>query len=69
VQAKLNDVKRDLKDIAIMKQQAGQVTRNQKELDRLKQEIATIETDLSTTGSTKTADDVQAELNTLSEQL
>jgi DNA repair protein RAD50 len=49
-----------------MKQHATHVSRTQKELDRLKNEIATIEHDLSATGSTKTADDVQAELDTLS---
>jgi DNA repair protein RAD50 len=52
-----------------MKQHANHVSRTQKELERLKQEIINIETDLSATGSTKTADDVQLELDALSDNM
>ena len=66
---KLNDLKRQLKDIVVLKEHASNVSRTQKELERLKQEIASIENDLLATGSTKTADDVQAELDALTENL
>ena len=66
---KLNGLKRELKDIVVLKEHASNVSRTQKELERLKQEIASIENDLLATGSTKTADDVQAELDALTENL
>jgi DNA repair protein RAD50 len=62
---KLNDLKRELKDILTLKQHASTVSRLQKELERLKHEITSIEDELSGTGSTKTADDVQAELDAI----
>ncbi len=52
-----------------MKQHASHVSRTQKDLERLKLEIASIERDLSETGSTKTADDVQEELDVLSAEM
>ncbi len=52
-----------------MKQHAAHVSRTQKDVERLKQEIANIEADLSATGSTKTADDVQEELDALSAEM
>ena len=52
-----------------MKQHASHVARTQKELTRLKQEIVNIEKDLSVTGSIKTADDVQLELDELSDKM
>lgn len=61
----LREAKKDIKDISIMKQHASQVSRNQRDIERLKQEISEIETNLSATGSTKTADDVQLELDTI----
>ena len=41
----------------------------QKDIERLKREISTIESELMVTGSTKTADDLQEELDTLSNQM
>ncbi|KDQ62331.1 hypothetical protein JAAARDRAFT_66083 [Jaapia argillacea MUCL 33604] len=66
---RLNEVKRELRELATMKQQATHVSRNQKDVDRLRREIAAIEDSLSSTGSTKTPDDVQAELDSLSTSL
>lgn len=45
------------------------MSRTQKELERLRQEIAGLEAELSVTGSTKTADDVQAELDNLANDM
>jgi DNA repair protein RAD50 len=65
----LNDLKRELKDIQSMKQHAGHVSRTHKEIDRIQQEIKNIEAELLDTGSVRTADDVQVELDALSGQL
>jgi DNA repair protein RAD50 len=63
---KLNELKKQLKDISLMKQHAIHITRTQREAERLEEEISALETDLSATGSTKTADEVQIELDVLS---
>ncbi|TFY67850.1 hypothetical protein EVJ58_g1346 [Rhodofomes roseus] len=65
-QNELDKVTRELKDIAALRQQASLVSQLQKDIERLKREISTIESELMTTGSTKTADDLQEELDTLS---
>ena len=60
---------RDLKDIATMRQHAASVSKAQKDIQWLKQEIAALESDLVATGSTKTADDVQRELDQVKDEL
>jgi len=62
----LAELKRQLKDISSMKQHATNVTRAQKEADRLQKEITDLESELRLTGSTKTAEEVQVELDVLS---
>jgi hypothetical protein len=62
-------MKKLLKDISSMKQHAGHVTRTQLEANRLQDEISNLETELLATGSTKTADDVQAELDALASDM
>lgn len=52
-----------------MKQQASLVTKTLKDIERIVQEIKLLENDLETTGSAKTADDVQDELNALADSL
>lgn len=52
-----------------LKQHVITILRLQKELERSSQETVSLESDLSSTGSTKTADDVQAELDILSGEL
>jgi len=52
-----------------MKLHAGHVARTQKEADRLREEISSIESDLKSTGSTKTADEVQVELDALADDM
>ena len=66
---KFEGLKRESKDIQVLKQQAAHVSRSQKDVDRLQQEIASIEEELKATGSTRTADDVQEELDDLSTKL
>lgn len=52
-----------------MKQHAAMMTKTLKDIDRASQDVKTIESDLATTGSTKTADDVQIELDSISNEL
>lgn len=66
---KVNDIKKDIRDIATLKQHGATITKNQSEIERLKTEIANLEEELSSTGSSKTADDVQTELDTLSNEM
>ena len=68
-QEKADKVARELKDIAALRQQANSVSQLQKDMERLKREIGTIESELMVTGSTKTADDLQEELDTISNQM
>ncbi|KAJ7935649.1 hypothetical protein B0H13DRAFT_485765 [Mycena leptocephala] len=62
---KIEDLKRDLRDIRTLKTHAQTVTRLQKELKRANEAVANIEKQLSSTGSTKTVDEVQNELDEL----
>ncbi|KAF7365212.1 DNA repair protein rad50 [Mycena venus] len=65
VSEKVEDLKRDLRDIRNLKTHAQTVSRLQKELKRANEEVADAERQLSATGSTKTLDDVQNELDDL----
>ncbi|KAH7924955.1 hypothetical protein BV22DRAFT_469854 [Leucogyrophana mollusca] len=63
---KLSVIKKELREIAALKQHASSVSRNQSDSERLQAEISSLEEDLAATGNTKTADDVQVELDELS---
>lgn len=52
-----------------MKQLANNVSRMQKEIKRLKDEISMLENDLSHTGSTKTIEDLQTEIEAISGEM
>ncbi|KAJ7109736.1 hypothetical protein C8R43DRAFT_904551 [Mycena crocata] len=65
ISEKMDDVKRDLRDIRTLKNHAQTVSRLQKEIKKAKEVVAEIEQQLSATGSTKTADEVQSELDEL----
>ncbi|KAI0771249.1 hypothetical protein BD413DRAFT_604552 [Trametes elegans] len=67
--AQLSEVTRDLKEIAAMQQHAASVSKAQKDIARLKQEITALENDLLASGTAKTADEVQAELDKVSADL
>jgi hypothetical protein len=58
-----------MKDMSVMKQAANHVSRTQKDISRLRDEISSIEKELAATGSTRTADDVQLELDALSVEM
>ncbi|KAF5382729.1 hypothetical protein D9615_002851 [Tricholomella constricta] len=65
----LDTVKRELKDILVLKDHVKAVIRLQADIGRAETDIANLESDLLTTGSTKTADDVQVELDEASAEL
>ncbi|KAF9783547.1 AAA domain-containing protein [Thelephora terrestris] len=67
--AKLNDVKRELKDLASMKNHSANVSKATKDIERISQEVKNLETDLEATGSSRTADDVQNQLNEVTANL
>ena len=69
VSEKLEAINRQLKDIQILKQQAANIGRLQKEIERAKQEVSQLESSLLATGSTKTAEDVQNEISQLTAEL
>ena len=52
-----------------LKLQAANITRLHKDVERLKEEIEEIEHDLSATGSTKSTDDLQAEIEKMTDQM
>ncbi|KAF8895513.1 hypothetical protein BD779DRAFT_1640508 [Infundibulicybe gibba] len=66
---KLNEIKEQLKDVLMLKQYAATITRLNKELNRAADEVRTLESDLASTGSTKTADDVQIQLDNLATEI
>ncbi|KAF7792625.1 hypothetical protein EIP86_003722 [Pleurotus ostreatoroseus] len=59
---RLNNVKKELREIAGLKEHAVSVSRTHQEIQRLQREITSLENDLLSTGSTKTVDDVQSAL-------
>ena len=56
-------------EIESLKQQTLSISRLNGEIERLKNEASDLETELSMTGTTRTADDVQDELNQLKTKL
>ncbi|OAX38147.1 hypothetical protein K503DRAFT_770797 [Rhizopogon vinicolor AM-OR11-026] len=66
---KLDDLKKEIREIASLKQSASTVSRNQSDTERLKTEIGNLEAELSATGTIKTGDDVQSELDVLSNEI
>ncbi|KAI0269907.1 hypothetical protein BC834DRAFT_819813 [Gloeopeniophorella convolvens] len=66
---RLQTLKKELKDLVALRQHASNVSRLHGDCKDLKREISTIENTLAATGSKKTADDVQQELDDLSAEL
>ena len=52
-----------------MRQHAANVSKIIKDIERVSQEVKNLETDLEATGSSRTADDVQNQLNDVSTNL
>ena len=66
---KLNDLKREIKDISFLKQHAATVSSTLSQITALKRDISALENDLSSSGSKRTVDDVQGELDVVSDKL
>ncbi|KAG0697633.1 P-loop containing nucleoside triphosphate hydrolase protein [Suillus ampliporus] len=66
---RLTDLKKDIREVVSLKQSASTVSRNQSDTERLKSEIRNLEAELAATGSVKTGDDVQRELDVLSNEI
>lgn len=62
----LSECKKQLKELSSLKQHAITVSEAQRDLERAKEDISNLETELSATGSAKTTDEVQIELDALS---
>ncbi|KAI9509211.1 P-loop containing nucleoside triphosphate hydrolase protein [Russula earlei] len=69
VNEKLQAIKKELKELASLRQHAVNVSRLHTDCKDLRKEISNVENSLAVTGSTKTADDVQQELDALSVDL
>jgi DNA repair protein RAD50 len=66
---RLQALKKELKELLSLRQHAVNVSRLYNECQDLRKEISNVENSLAATGSTKTADDVQQELDELSAEL
>jgi DNA repair protein RAD50 len=66
---KLQALKKDLKELVSLRQHAINVSRLHNDCKDLRKDISSVENSLAVTGSTKTADDVQQELDELSAEL
>jgi DNA repair protein RAD50 len=62
-------LKKELKDLVSLRQHAVNVSRLHGDCKDLRKEISSVENSLAATGSKKTADDVQQELDELSMEL
>ncbi|KAG9312669.1 hypothetical protein JVU11DRAFT_7085 [Chiua virens] len=60
---------KEIHDVSMLKQHAVAITKNHSEIERLKTEIAHLKEELSSTGTSKTPDDVQTELDSLSNEM
>ncbi|KAH8998513.1 hypothetical protein EDB92DRAFT_1835583 [Lactarius akahatsu] len=66
---KLQALKKELRDLASLRQHAVNVSRLHNDCNELRREISNVENSLAVTGTKKTADDVQQELDQLSAEL
>jgi DNA repair protein RAD50 len=66
---KLQGLKKELKELVSLRQHAINVSRLHSDCKGLRKEISSVESSLAATGSAKTADDVQQELDELSAEL
>lgn len=69
VNEKLQVLKKELKELISLRQHAVNISRLHSDCKDLRREISTVENSLAATGSKKTADDVQQELDELSAEL
>lgn len=65
----MSKLRRQQKELSVLKQHASSVARAQKDIEGLESDVAALETELTATGSTRTADDVQQEIAKLSSEM
>lgn len=65
----LESSKQLIRSLGTLKVSVGTISRLRKEIERAESEVNDLETELSLTGSTKTVEDVQNELNNLTSEL
>lgn len=65
----MDELRRELKGLVTLKQHSANISDTQKSVDQTTKEISNLETELSATGSTKTTDDVQIELDKLAGEM
>lgn len=66
---KLQALKKELRDLVSLRQHAVNLSRLYNDCNNLRKEISNVENSLAATGTKKTADDVQQELDQLSAEL
>jgi DNA repair protein RAD50 len=66
---KLQALKKELRDLVSLRQHAVNLSRLYNDCNGLRKEISNVENSLAATGTKKTADDVQQELDQLSAEL
>ncbi|TCD70142.1 DNA repair protein rad50 [Steccherinum ochraceum] len=67
--SKVDESRGKLKDLTKLKQEASMITRIREEIENLKRDVTSLEGDLAASGSTKTADEVQEQLEKVSSEL
>ncbi|KAG6878083.1 hypothetical protein C0993_012410 [Termitomyces sp. T159_Od127] len=65
----LDALKRELKEIGVLKEHVKTITRLRSEVSRAKDDVVSYETELQASGSVKTADDVQRDLDDVTTEL
>ena len=65
----LNNVKKELDELKGLKHQAALVSKLRQEISKLKQEIKITEAELTSTGSTKTLEEVEVQIDAAANDL
>ena len=65
----MDAIKRELKEIGVLKEHVKTITRLRGEVSRAKDDVTNYETELQASGSVKTADDVQRDLDDVTAEL
>jgi DNA repair protein RAD50 len=65
----VEECKNTIKSLISLKQLVSTIVRLKKDIEKAKKDAHDLETDLSLTGTAKTVDDVQAELNEVASRL
>lgn len=68
-ETQVNEMKRELRELTLLRQTAQLVTRTHRELEDLQRDVSALELELEKTGSTKSVEDVRAEVNEISDKM